>query len=353
MNASSWLLLAAALPLRTAHALAAALQKPQTASYEDTWQATWSSRKFWDAFGQSTPDLGRPELANFRGLCSNLQNGDNIGRLTREQNGQTINEQYRFPGVSRGHAGVAPAADGCLLEHTPRMEWFAAGGLQAAAEAACYELDKSLQDECKPLLADHGADFVEERKTGDSAWNRMSWKGSQYLPLRSAENAWTQTTAALRKHEVPAAHRFCGISRQAAGCRGKVHSDHHNFVLSTLTPLRGCTAATGILLDGVETPILDGINGAPGATVLVDNTFDHQVYNDLNENAADRYVLIVEAWHPSLTLVERRAMSDLFALRDLFGLLEHKHAPFGVSDSAAASLLESGGGVRLDDWRLL
>ena len=62
-------------------------------------------------------------------------------------------------------------------------------------------------------------------------------------------------------------------------------------------------------------------------------------------------MLIVETWHPALTLVEQRAMSDLFALRDLFGLLEHKRAPFGISDSAAQALLE--GGVQLDDWRLL
>ena len=39
-------------------------------------------------------------------------------------------------------------------------------------------------------------------------------------------------------------------------------------------------------------------------------------------------MLIVETWHPALTLYERRAMSDLFALRDLFGFLEHKRAPF-------------------------
>ena len=81
-------------------------------------------------------------------------------------------------------------------------------------------------------------------------------------------------------------------------------------------------------------------------------------------------MLIVETWHPALTRLEQRAMSDLFALRDLFGrapvrrflggrqrvphrLLEFKRAPFGISDEAATSLLESGGGVRLDDWRLL
>merc|ERR1719486_429638 len=144
------------------------------------------------------------------------------------------------------------------------MEWFDEGGLREAAAAACGELDAALATEA-PLAADHGEGFAEERRAGASAWNRMSWKGSQYLPLRSASNAWTETTKALRRHAVPAAHRFCGISRQAAGCRGKVHSDHHNFVLSTLTPL------------------IDGDGGDPGATVLVDNTFDHQVYNDLTD----------------------------------------------------------------------
>ena len=53
----AWLWLALAPPL--AHALAA-LKTQKTASYEDTWQATWRSPKFWDAFAQSTPDLARP-----------------------------------------------------------------------------------------------------------------------------------------------------------------------------------------------------------------------------------------------------------------------------------------------------
>ena len=95
----AWCLLAA---LQQAHALAA-LKTQKTASYEDTWQATWRSPKFWDAFAQSTPDLARPELARFRGLCTNLRERDNVVRLTRETNGQTIDEQYR-PRRVRGPA---------------------------------------------------------------------------------------------------------------------------------------------------------------------------------------------------------------------------------------------------------
>ena len=79
--------------------------------------------------------------------------------------------------------------------------------------------------------------------------------------------------------------------------------------------------------------------------------YDHVVYNDATSDAVDRFVLIVETWHPALTNAEREALSDLFALRDLFGLLEHKRAPFGISDEAATALLDRG--ARLGDWRLL
>ena len=113
----AWLLLAA---LQQAHALAA-LKTQKTASYEDTWQATWRSPKFWDAFAQSTPDLARPELERFRGLCTNLRERDNVGRLTRETNGQTIDEQYRFPGVTEGrHANGAAAWRLSSREHIAR-----------------------------------------------------------------------------------------------------------------------------------------------------------------------------------------------------------------------------------------
>ena len=89
----AWFLLRLLAALPQANALAA-LKTQKTASYEDTWQATWRSPKFWDAFAQSTPDLARPELERFRGLCTNLRERDNVGRLTRETNGQTIDEQY-------------------------------------------------------------------------------------------------------------------------------------------------------------------------------------------------------------------------------------------------------------------
>mmetsp|Transcript_26914 Transcript_26914/g.82840 ORF Transcript_26914/g.82840 Transcript_26914/m.82840 type:complete len:355 (+) Transcript_26914:893-1957(+) len=325
---------------------APALKDRAHVSYEEATRATWRSAKFWDAF-HAGRDLERPELARFRAFCDNLRDERNVGVLTVEPSGRTVDEQYRFPGLD--------GADGANAQNAAGLhEWM--GGLCAAAATAQRELEESLANvEGAPLSPDHLGGAATERRgevaQGASAWNRMGWLGSQYLPLRSAPDAWARTTAALRRGGVPAGHRFCGISRQAAGCRGKVHSDHHNFVLSTLTPLRGCTAATGIELDGAPTPLLDGAGGAPGATVVLDNTYDHVVYNDATSDAVDRFVLIVETWHPALTNAEREALSDLFALRDLFGLLEHKRAPFGISDEAATALLDRG--ARLDDWRLL
>ena len=220
-----------------------------------------------------------PNSRRFRGLCTNLRERDNVGRLTRETNGQTIDEQYRFPGVSEGRH-----ANGANLAGTPRMEWFDEGGLREAAAAACGELDAALSTEA-PLAADHKRGLrrgEESRRVGlephvlEGVAVPTAAVGIKCLdgddggaaPARRAGGA------PLLRHLAPGR----GLPRQAP-------LDHHNFVLSTLTPLRGCTKATGIVLDGVETPLLDGEGGNPGATVLVDNTFDHQVYNDLTEDS--------------------------------------------------------------------
>ena len=66
-----------------------------------------------------------------------------------------------------------------------------------------------------------------------------------------------------------------------------------------------------------------------------------------------RYVLLAEVWHPSLTPAERRAMSTLFAMKDLFVALELKCPPFGFSDTALEEAVASGDCLRLDFWREL
>ena len=138
------------------------------------------------------------------------------------------------------------------------------------------------------------------------------------------------TIRALREGGVPVAHRFVGVARQRGSSRGTLHSDHRNYMLSTLTPLvvpgpcgvLGRSRASGGLEYHEEERRLQ-----PGETVILDNSFPHQVYNDAE---ADRFVLMCEVWHPALTPAEREALVTLFALKDRFTLLELKQRPWGA-----------------------
>ena len=56
------------------------------------------------------------------------------------------------------------------------------------------------------------------------------------MPLRSARDAMGGTIRALREGGVPVAHRFVGVARQRGSSRGTLHSDHRNYMLSTLKP---------------------------------------------------------------------------------------------------------------------
>ena len=71
-----------------------------------------------------------------------------------------------------------------------------------------------------------------------------------------------------------------------------------------------------------------------GKTLVVDNTFLHQVWNNAD---VDRFVLMVEVWHPALTKEERKAMRTLFALKDMYSAVVLQAAPWGVSDEAIYS----------------
>jgi len=46
-----------------------------------------------------------------------------------------------------------------------------------------------------------------------------------------------------------------------------------------------------------------------------DTTFEHETGNESEE---ERYVLIIDFWHPGLTLVERAALREFYDLRNKF-----------------------------------
>ena len=299
-------------------------------------QAAFRSGRFW---ADVTAEIPRwrtdPKLKRFRQFCEHLAERE-PGVDVFLENGQQILSQYEYPGLD-GPRSPYPAADFAeLAELKARLE-------RDVAPVARAELAALLDH--KPVVSDDAETAPED---GDS-WQRAAWYGWQFMSLRGAKRFMPGTAAALRaaaggsKKSGPA-HRFVGLARQKANCRGLEHSDGRNYMLSTLVPLRAPAGQCGIVVGGETAPIEPG-----GDAVVLDNTFVHHVYN--NDPRDDRFVLMCEVWHPSLSSAERDALATLFAVKDRFTVLELELAPWGYDDDDLGAALQSGAVRDLDFWK--
>lgn len=304
-------------------------------------QAAYESAAFWGEVRDNVPGFNdAPELARYRGWVGNLITKTN-GECATLDTGQEVLTQYVFPGLQGTEAGRTP------FPSLPDVE----AALRALAPTAQEELTALLA--ARPLV-DDDAPADDDADDADEAWRRAAWYGWQFMSLRDAK-AWMPKTIRALEATVPLAHRFIGIARQRAGCRGTLHSDRRNYLLSTLTglsvPAGACAVAvpgSGEEADGEERPTQERTL-ADGEVVVLDNTFKHYVYN--NHASADRFVLMVEIWHPGLTAAEREALATTFAVKDRFTLTGLKQVPWGFSDEELEHAIASRDYKELDFWR--
>ena len=186
-------------------------------------QACYESKIFWKQVAEAVPGFhDAPELERYRGWVANLITKD-PGECTTLETGQELLTQYIFPGLQ----------DPETVERTP----FPAltdveDALRRLAPTAQAELAALLR--ARPLIDDDAP--LDDDEAAAEVWNRAAWYGWQFLALRDAK-PWMPRTIRALEASVPVAHRFIGIARQRAGCRGTLHSDRRNYLLSTLTGL--------------------------------------------------------------------------------------------------------------------
>ncbi|KAJ1445894.1 hypothetical protein M885DRAFT_453093 [Pelagophyceae sp. CCMP2097] len=295
----------------------------------------FASDRFWAGVAEATPGLADDaRYARCRGFVRNLR-GRERGKITSYSGGQELLDQYTFPGLPPRSEGPFPAAP-----PAPHAAWAVA--LAAAAAGARSEVDACL-DALPPGFPDGGALGASG---GDTAWARAAWPGWEYLDLRHFEAAMPLTSRALKR--LPLGHRFVGLARQKAQSAGPWHSDHRNYVLSTITGVRvppGLCGVYGSSANGVDRRTL-----ADGETLYLDNSFPHRVYNDAD---AARVVLIAEVYHPALLPAEKRFLDTVFAAVDRFQLLEGDTVPAGVGDDDLRRGLADGSVYTIDFYRRL
>jgi len=166
-----------------------------------------------------------------------------------------------------------------------------------------------MQEELRSVLADSGRTF-----SGDSALQSQVM-GSGWSAIRlqrlgrwndETVQLFPKTYAALRDLNIPTAVRGVMFARMTPGSTVAPHSDGRNFILTCHlgldVPEQGCwIEAAGQRKEWEE-----------GKAIVLDTSFTHST---ANQSDRDRYVLIIDFWHPGLTQVEREALQVVYDLR--------------------------------------
>ena len=152
--------------------------------------------------------------------------------------------------------------------------------------------------------------------TGDSAWQNKVMGGGwsafrlQRLGEWNVENCkeFPKTFELLQSLNIPFAVRGVCFARQAAGSGVQPHSDGRNFILTSHLGLivpEGCWIKVGD-----ETSTWEN-----GKLITIDTSFEHSTGNPTD---SDRYVLIIDFWHPETTEAERAALDFIYNLRNKY-----------------------------------
>mmetsp|Transcript_52084 Transcript_52084/g.121504 ORF Transcript_52084/g.121504 Transcript_52084/m.121504 type:complete len:407 (-) Transcript_52084:163-1383(-) len=176
-----------------------------------------------------------------------------------------------------------------------------------------------VQGELADLLEDN-----EEYLISDSVQNDVmggGWSGFRLRRLgtwlsRNCE-LFPKTVQLLKQSEVPLAMRGVIVARQAPGTGVQPHSDGRNFFLTAhfgLSVPPDCSITVG----GEERPWKED------DCIILDTSFLHETKNESDE---DRFVLVVDFWHPDLTIPEREALEWIYDFRNKFEQGKIKYVP--------------------------
>jgi len=276
------------------------LPRRAEASTEEKRELTERQQQFWEMLEEDieeevVPEFGRESLERIYEFVKYCKYEKEIPELPEFQE---IDPEF-FPGL-RAQPWWNPAECG---------EW-----IKKVEEGLPY-----VQGELADLLEDN-----EESMISDSVQNKVmgaGWSGfrlqrlGDWIPKNCDQ--FPQTVQLLKEAGAPLAMRGVIVARQVPGSGVAPHSDGRNIFLTAhfgLSVPEDCDMTVG---GQTRQWMEDG-------TVVLDTSFVHSTRNGSDE---DRFVLIVDFWHPDLTVPEREALEYIYDFRTKFEQGKIKYSP--------------------------
>lgn len=232
-----------------------------------------------------------------------------------EKKGGDINRVRRFGMRARGEI---PSEPGSAAFHEPSEEHIE--GLTAKPFWATTEFSwaEALEESSHIIQEELEAKIKRDTNlfAGDSSLQNSVMGGGwsairlQRLGVWNMENCkeFPKTYELLKELDIPLAVRGVCFARQAPGSGVKPHSDGRNFIL---TSHLGIQIPEGCWIEVAE----QRKSWEEGRLLTLDTSFVHSTGNPTD---GDRYVLIIDFWHPELTEAERAGLEFLYDLRNKF-----------------------------------
>jgi Aspartyl/Asparaginyl beta-hydroxylase len=169
-----------------------------------------------------------------------------------------------------------------------------------------------------PIIAEElrGVLGAQEVFKGDSRYMGLmgaGWTAFRLQRLGEWNEANTKifpkTTEIVRSLDIPLAVRGVMFAKQLPKSGVQAHSDGRNFILTAhlglSVPPQGCWMSVA----GEKR------QWAQDKVIILDTSFTHETGNESDQ---DRYVLIIDFWHPELSQAERKALEFIYDARNKF-----------------------------------
>ena len=182
------------------------------------------------------------------------------------------------------------------------------------------EQSPKIRNELEAVLAAE----AEQTFKGDSRYQETMGLGWTAFRLQRL-GEWNEenmakfpiTTSIIKSLNIPLAVRGVMFAKQAPGTGVQPHSDGRNFILTAHLGLKVPKQQSND--DNNDQCWIEVAGKRRGweedKTIVFDTSFTHCTANDSND---DRYVLIIDFWHPELTSTEQKALEYIYDCRNKF-----------------------------------